>query len=109
MTRKKQINEAAVEFLNNQPQGYFRTESEKNTAHTGFIMGARWADENKHVTWINAEEKMPVDGRDVLVLYDDGSMGTDKAVNGDWYWESAVGNPEARITHWTFLPKAPEL
>lgn len=41
MTRKKQVNAAAVEFLSNQPHGYFKTESERNTAHTGFIMGVR--------------------------------------------------------------------
>ena len=107
MTRKKEINKAAGEFLNSQPQDYFKTESERNTAHTGFIMGARWADEHKRVTWIKAEEKMPREGQSVLVLYDDMSIGTDKCVNGDWFWESSMENPNARITHWTFLPKEP--
>ena len=46
MTRKKQVNAAALEFLNNQPEGYFKTKSERNTAHTGFIMGVRWADQH---------------------------------------------------------------
>ena len=57
MTRKKQTNKAAVEFLDNQPQGYFKTKSERNTAHTGFILGARWADE--HPRWFKPSESLP--------------------------------------------------
>lgn len=106
MTRKKEINKAAEEFLANRPEGYFKTDSERNTAHTGFIMGARWSDEHKHVTWIPADQKMPRNGLNVLVLYEDKSIGTDYAVNGEWFWEHEVNNPHD-ITHWTFLPHVP--
>ena len=50
MSRKKEINRAAVSSINNQPNGYFRTESERNTYHTGFVMGARWADEHQNIS-----------------------------------------------------------
>lgn len=80
MTRKKQANAAAVEFLSNQPHGYFKTESERNTAHTGFIMGVRWADEHQLSLWISVNDHLPpidsdeVSG-DVIV----------KTKDGHWY------------------------
>lgn len=62
MTRKKQINKAAEQFLADRPKGYFHTKAEENTAHTGFIMGAKWADEYPKNPWRDASmEKPPYD------------------------------------------------
>lgn len=66
MTRKKQINKAAEQFLADRPKGYFHTKAEENTAHTGFVMGAKWADEHPKSPWISVEERLPKDGEMVF-------------------------------------------
>lgn len=80
MKRKKQINAAAIEFLEGQPKEYFKTESERNTAHTGFVMGARWADSHPASPWVNAKERLPEEGQLVFLVrikdgYNSGCLG----------------------------------
>lgn len=66
MTRKKQINKAAEQFIADRPKQYFHTKAEENTAHTGFVMGAKWADEYPKSPWISVEERLPKDGETVF-------------------------------------------
>jgi hypothetical protein len=73
MTRKKQINKAAEQFLADRPKQYFHTKAEENTAHTGFIMGAKWADEHQKSPWISVNERLPEEMQMVFVHYEGGA------------------------------------
>ena len=105
MTRKKQVNAAAVEFLGNQPKGYFNTTSERNTAHTGFIMGVRWADEHPKNPWISVEDRLPDREETFLCALDNGVYVTDCYDYERNRWNSF---PDS-ITHWMPIPTIPKL
>ena len=120
MTRKKQINKAAEQFLADRSKGYFHTKSEENTAHTGFIRGANWADEHPKSPWISVNERLPEEFEMVFVHMKGGSCDCAIYTNGvfDRSLELKFGMNDggytiiswlqkfkSNITHWMPIPE----
>lgn len=60
MTRQEEIEQAAQRLAETK-----RTEQAKQQCLYDFEVAAHWADEHPH--WINAEERLPAEGQEVLV------------------------------------------
>ena len=120
MTRKKQINKAAEQFLTDRPKGYFNTKSECNTALTGFVMGAKWADEHPNSPWISINEGLLEELQMVFVHMQGGSYDCMMYAHGlfrrslqltygikdsGYTIVSWMQNFKSNITHWMPIPE----
>ena len=120
MTRKKQINKAAEQFIADRPKQYFHTKAEENTAHTGFVMGAKWADEHQKIPWISVNEQLPEEFQMVFVRMQSGYCDCKIYTNG--FFENSLqlkcGTKDdeytiiswsqkfkSNITHWMPIPE----
>lgn len=54
--------------------------------------------------WIPVTERVPEDGRDVLVAFDDGFITVFRRVSGEWEYCPGFG----KATHWMPLPEEPK-
>ena len=84
----------------------------------GFIMGAKWADENPKSPWISVEDDLPCNHEEllksqesyrtksVIVRFDNDLHGFAYMVKIDnkWEWLNGIKG----ITHWMPIPKLPK-
>lgn len=110
MTRKKQINKAAEHFLADRPKEYFHTKSEENTYHTGFVMGAKWADEHPKNPWISVEDRLPEEDKIVIFMGNNGALylghhylQTD--YGRTWFADGGYAMKDDEVTHWMPIPQ----
>lgn len=69
----------------------------------GFAAGVEWGSPK----WISVEDKLPEEGKSVLVHYVDGWMPVAHLFNGKWY-QSGGETSWLSVTHWMFLPEPPK-
>lgn len=112
MNRKEEIKEAGFKYINDYE--YFNCN--RGNVWRGFIMGARWADENPASSWHDVKEELPNVNVPVLVLTHSGnvvttSMCIPRDINGnilgDKEWKGNYAFKRS-VTHWMEIPKLPK-
>ena len=123
MTRKDIINSAAVEFathfIDTDETDFYghsvKEEGLNRDEHRGFIAGAKWADNNPILPWINVKNDLPCNRKELLnakygtkevfILKSGGFPDIDYMlkVDGKWIWFTNK-SPE----FWMPIPKSPK-
>ena len=123
MTRRDIINSAAVEFathfIDTDETDFYghsvKEEGLDRAEHRGFIAGAKWADNNPILPWINVKNDLPCNHeellnakygtKEVFILKSGGFPGIDYMlkVDGKWIWFTNK-SPE----FWMPIPKSPK-
>ena len=123
MTRRDIINSAAVEFathfIDTDETDFYghsvKEEGLDRAEHRGFIAGAKWADNNPLLSWINVKNDLPYNHeellnakygtKEVFILKSGGFPDIDYMlkVDGKWIWFTNK-SPE----FWMPIPKSPK-
>lgn len=123
MTRGEAINKAAVQyathFIDTDETDFYghsvKEEGLNRDEHRGFIAGAKWADNNLVLSWINVKNDLPCNHeellntkyatKEVFVLKPGGFPGIDYMlkVGEKWVWFT---NKSTRF--WMPIPKSPK-
>ena len=123
MTRRDIINSAAVEFathfIDTDETDFYghsvKEEGLNRDEHRGFIAGAKWADNNPLLSWINVKNDLPCNHKELLnakygtkevfILKSGGFPDIDYMlkVDGKWIWFTNK-SPE----FWMPIPKSPK-
>ena len=123
MTRRDIINSAAVEFathfIDTDETDFYghsvKEEGLDRAEHRGFIAGAKWADNNPILPWINVKNDLPCNHKELLnakygtkevfILKSGGFPAIDYMlkVDGKWIWFTNK-SPE----FWMPIPKSPK-
>lgn len=123
MTRRDIINSAAVEFathfIDTDETDFYghsvKEEGLDRAEHRGFIAGAKWADNNPILPWINVKNDLPCNHeellnakygtKEVFILKSGGFPDIDYMlkVDGKWIWFTNK-SPE----FWMPIPKSPK-
>lgn len=68
--------------------------------------GERISNERIFMEWVSVKERLPVDGKSVLIFYD-GHMSIGSYISGTWFGIGDTFPEVASVTHW-MKPEPPK-
>lgn len=121
MTREEEIRGAlnlyAPSSLDFRGETIPMNKDELKISHEGFVIGAKWADNNPKSPWISVKEDLPCNHKELLLstgyhtvtvftYKKGGACGMDNMIvrNGKWEWEAWKEN----YLYWMPIPKFPK-
>ena len=64
----------------------------------------KWCNEHPDMRWISVEERLPEAAKEVIVAYEDGTVGSDILLLSD---DFCLEEMHGKATHWMPMPGAP--